>query len=284
MRSAVERIRHYLSACFPKLRRAAEPFLAYRMKLRLAAGPVSAYRLAKLERAAPSKAAALSNSWVKLRPLGGQRVLLRSHTTDYSVVLDTFVGLYHVPLATLVPQTVFDLGSNIGLTMAHYAVLFPHARIVGVELDADNFALCQENIRPYGNRCVAVCGAVWPTDGKVAYSRRRGNEFGFAVGGAGGPHEQVVVGAVTMNSLFVRSGWNWVDFVKMDIEGAERAVLRDSEEWAAKVGCISVEVHPPYTVEECELDLRSLGFRTARHPRHWSAVVGDRSGAMDLGA
>src|SRR4051794_32603328 len=238
MRSAVGRICHYLSARFPRLRVAAEPVISYTAVLRVAAGPVSAYRLAKLERPATSKGGNPSRSHVKLRPLDGQRVLLRSHTTDHDVVRETFVGRYHLPPPNFVPQTVFDLGSNIGLTMAHYSMLFPRARILGLELDAENLAICQENIRPYRNRCIAMGGALWPTDGEVAYSRRQGNEYAFAVGAVDGDHD-IVVRTVTMNDLFVRSGWNWVDFVKMDIEGAERAVLGHAEEWATKVGYIS---------------------------------------------
>ncbi|MGH2876326.1 MAG: FkbM family methyltransferase, partial [Solirubrobacteraceae bacterium] len=73
-----------------------------------------------------------------------------------------------------------------------------------------------------------------------------------------------------------RSGWAGVDFVKMDIEGAEREVLRQETAWASKVRSIGVEVHPPYTVEQCEHDLRDLGFRTARLVSHEAGVVGDR--------
>jgi hypothetical protein len=103
--------------------------------------------------------------------------------------------------------------------------------------------------------------------------------MGFAVDTVGG-EEQVTVHTVTIESLVERTGWTWIDFVKMDIEGAERMVLRDAGRWAARVGCISVEVHPPYSVDECEQDLQAAGFRTARHPRHWSAVVGDRTGTI----
>ncbi len=58
-------------------------------------------------------------------------------------------------------------------------------------------------------------------------------------------------------------------------------VLRDGADWASKVGSIVVEVHAPYTVEQCEHDLHTLGFWTATrvHPRR--QVVGDRTGTMD---
>lgn len=274
--------RRYLLARFPWLRHVADVVVSFRRHVRLAAGPLSVWRLSRLERLAESPGPTLTSSSVRLRPLGGKRVRLRAHTSDYYVVTDTFCGLYHLPPSSLAPRTVFDLGANIGLTIAHYAALFPGAKIVGVELDAGNFAVCQENISSYGERCMAVCGAVWPTDGEVAYRRRRGNELGFAVG-ASDEGDEVVVHTVTIDSLFARTGWETVDFVKMDIEGAERVVLADAGEWVTKVGCISVEVHPPYTVGECEQVLRSVGFQTIRHPRHWSAVIGCRTSSTGQG-
>jgi DNA primase len=51
-----------------------------------------------------------------------------------------------------------------------------------------------------------------------------------------------------------------VAFVKMDIEGAERAVLRDAAGWAPLVDALSVEVHPPYDLARCRADVEALGF------------------------
>ena len=47
--------------------------------------------------------------------------------------------------------------------------------------------------------------------------------------------------------------------------------------WAPRVRTITVEVHEPYTIAECERDLRALGFTTRADPRHWACVVGVRT-------
>jgi FkbM family methyltransferase len=251
-------------------------------KLRLASDLRSAWRMVRLAGTSPRHADAAGHGGmapvaVNLRSLKGERVMLRPYTTDYDVMLETFLGRFHVEQVNRAPRTIFDLGANIGLTMAHYAVLFPQAQILGVELDADNFALCQQNTAPYRDRCTALCGAVWKEDGEVTYGRRRGFEWGFAVGSAPGD-EQVTAPAFSMDSLFERGGWPAVDFVKMDIEGAERDVLRDGAGWSSKVASIGVEVHAPYTVEECEGDLQQLGFQTARVTSHAAGVFGRRPG------
>ena len=40
---------------------------------------------------------------------------------------------------------------------------------------------------------------------------------------------------------------------------------------------MTVEVHAPYTVEDCRHDLRELGFETRVDPRHWACVIGVRA-------
>ncbi len=65
-----------------------------------------------------------------------------------------------------------------------------------------------------------------------------------------------------------------VDFVKMDVEGAEREILADASAWADRVRAIKVEVHAPYTLEACRRDLERAGFETERDQRHRAALIG----------
>jgi Methyltransferase FkbM domain len=68
-----------------------------------------------------------------------------------------------------------------------------------------------------------------------------------------------------------------VDFVKMDVEGAERELLQDGSGWASRVRAIKVELHGSYTSAACEEDLERLGFQTRVDPRHWACVEGVKS-------
>jgi FkbM family methyltransferase len=249
-------------------------------KLRLAADPESAAALVRLAAESPrlrrrKPELATRTVSIRLRDLGGNRVVLRPATTDYDVLLDTFLARYHLEPVRGTPGRILDLGANIGLTMAHYAQLFPAAQIVGVELDDRNVALCRDNIAPYGARCTVLRGAVWTEDGEVTYRRTGGNEWGFAVGD-GTSGEEVAAPAMTVDTVLRRSGWDWVDFVKMDVEGVERDLLRRTDGWIDKVGRIGVEVHAPYSVQDCERDLRNFGFRTSRLTHHAAAVLGER--------
>jgi hypothetical protein len=64
-----------------------------------------------------------------------------------------------------------------------------------------------------------------------------------------------------------------VDYVKMDVEGAERALLGQSEGWVGAVRCLKVEVHQPYTVTECVRDLERVGLVCEVFRPHWACVI-----------
>jgi FkbM family methyltransferase len=210
---------------------------------------------------------------IRIRELEGVRVGIREGTMDCCALRGTFEGRYHLPPEGIVPERILDLGANIGMTMAHYAVLYPHADVVGVELDPLNAALARENLRPWSDRCELVEGAVWTHDGEVSYARERGNEQGFRVveGDA-----DATAPAFGIGTLLDRRRWESVDFVKMDIEGAERAVLADGTGWADRVRSIKVEIHEPYRVEDAVRDLAALGFDVRADERHWAAAIGVR--------
>lgn len=209
---------------------------------------------------------------IALRILDGRSVRLRPGTSDIWT-LETLLPPVHLPPPEVSGGRVgliWDLGANIGLTIAHAAVRFPSARIVGVELDEGNASLCRSNTSPWRDRCEVIRSGVWTTDGEISYASLGPREQqGMHVEPEGGDS---VAPALSLNTLAARlAPGDRVDFVKMDIEGAEREVLNANTEWAERVRSIKVEVHEPYTVEACAGDLARLGF-TTRLDDQWNAA------------
>ncbi|MCW2968983.1 MAG: hypothetical protein JWO23_110 [Solirubrobacterales bacterium] len=219
---------------------------------------------------------------VRFRELGGAAVRLRPFTDDDSVARDAFSLLHHAPPAG-VPlrdmENIWDLGANVGITMAHLAVLCPRAHIVGVELDSDNAAICRENVAPWNDRCEVMCAGVWTSTGTVSYERPTGRVQSFHVVEEQGAAVLTEAPSISLNALLAHGQGAIIDYVKMDIEGAERPVLSQNTEWVDSVLSIKVELHGDYTVPDCIVDLEGLGFQAAPIPRHHAAVVGVRSAA-----
>jgi FkbM family methyltransferase len=203
----------------------------------------------------------------------GREVILRPGSTDELVFKDTFIKQFHVPPEEIDPPTVLDLGCNIGLTVAHYEVLWPNAEIIGVELDSENCLVARRNCQ----RARIVNVAVAASSGRRNYSGAE--EWGFRVD----PSGDRAVEACTLDQLIDLFGDD-VDFVKMDIEGSEWEVVTSSGDWPERVGSLLIEVHErgngkQAAVEEMMGYLRDRGFLCRKHEVHWSAIWAKREAA-----
>lgn len=259
-----------------RLRRLLRPAILRLHVRRITSDRTSSSSLYRLLRGSAPTDGLAATVPVRLKPLGGRTIYIRPGTSDAQVVWDTFVGRYHVPPAPIAESArrIWDLGANIGLTTLDLAERCPAACLTAVELDAGNAGLARTNIATLGQRCDLVEGAVWPEDGRASYEGERGDEHGFRV--VSGSDKEPSVSAISLNTLLEHQDGAPVDYVKMDVEGAEQELLRRNTQWAAHVRCLNVEVHAPYSVEDCCRDLQTLGFVTSVSDRHWASVTGRR--------
>jgi hypothetical protein len=121
---------------------------------------------------------------------------------------------------------------------------------------------------------------VWSESGEIEYfadatrlSGHRVSELGTALG-----RETRRAPAKTLTEIVHECAIAQVDYLKMDIEGAEAAVLQLPLDWAGRVRSLGVEIHPPATYERCAEALRREGFVCERHPRHRAGLFAYRPG------
>jgi FkbM family methyltransferase len=245
--------------------------LAY-VGARVTADRESLLTFARLSRIEVHEERAPETVRLRLRPLGGLAVEVRPSTSDVDTVWGAFARRYHLPPIED-PLLILDLGANIGLTMADLAARYPAARVVGVELDDVNAALARRNTAAFGERCQVIRAAVWPEDGEVFYLPWPGGTSGYRAHRSA-PEGAEAVPAVSLRTLVEDHGD--IDYLKVDIEGAERELLCERTGWASHVRSLKVEVHQPYTAAACAEDLRRLGFRAWVDRRHWACAAGVR--------
>ncbi len=211
---------------------------------------------------------------LRLRETGGAVMYCRPGTTDSTVLWDTFWNRYHLPPVILRPKAVIlDLGANVGYTVAHMAALYPNATVIGVEMDKANAELARHNTEPFRDRCHIIHAAIWPEDGVVSYAGD--TEWGFSVTRpqTGGERSTKSAPAISPETIIRDYKLGRIDYVKMDIEGAEAELLTSDAKWLEHVQALSVEVHSPASIEGCSDVLANAGFQCSRHPRHGHCVT-----------
>ena len=145
-------------------------------------------------------------------------------------------------------KTIIDLGANIGLSALFFIKKFPDARIVAVEPDAVNFLIMEKNLETFSKSVSFLQAAIWPTDGEVTLVTEDDNHASLGAWGvrteASNGNPALSVKAVSIPTIMKQYGMDFVDILKVDIEGAEYELFeKNYEDWIDKVGLIIIETH-----------------------------------------
>lgn len=203
-----------------------------------------------LSKAGPLVIRSPRSRWVHLRSLG--RVLLRSHTSDISVLNELVVWDGYTSSARLLPSpaTILDLGANTGLAARWFLKIWPQARLVAVEPEPGNINVLRSNLSQTGSLIFPV--AVGGHARKATLFTENG-EFGFTI--CGEPSGTTIeVDVTTMPDLLRDAELDAIGLLKVDIEGAERELFADCGSWIGKVGSMIVECHTGYTADDLMAD------------------------------
>lgn len=210
---------------------------------------------------------------LRLRCLNGGALSVRPGTMDPITLWDAFFHAYHLPSFPLIePQVILDLGANAGYTAASFAAHYPTAKVIALELDADNAAICTRNLTQFRDRCHVVHAGVWIERGIVSYDG--GNVHDYSIGSR---DASKTAPAITVDDLLRRFHLTTVDYMKMDIEGAEARILDPSAAWLAHVKSLSIEVHPPATMQGCRTALLAAGFSVTYNVEHARGLIARRN-------
>jgi FkbM family methyltransferase len=133
---------------------------------------------------------------------------------------------------------IVDCGANIGLSVLYFKSLFPMARVIAYEPDENNFSVLKENIR-INNYSDVDCrqAAVWVHNGAVSF-QADGSQGSQIITGESG--NTIPLKAERLADL-IRD--KQIDFLKIDIEGAEAEVIADCDPYLANVRNLFVEYH-----------------------------------------
>ncbi|MBD0259019.1 MAG: FkbM family methyltransferase, partial [Cytophagales bacterium] len=173
-------------------------------------------------------------------------------------------GIYEFRADTGAPY-IIDCGANIGLSVIYFKNLYPGAQVVAFEPDQNICNVLRRNVAAFGFTGVTVFQeAIWKANGFIEFQV----EGGFS-GRIPKPEDQanlVRVPARRLRDLLLDRP---VDFLKVDIEGAEYEVLLDCQDALQGVKHIFIEYHShiaePQRLNEILAVLTRAGFRYHVH-------------------
>ena len=147
---------------------------------------------------------------------------------------------------------------NIGGETRRFAYFHPKATIVAIEPELKNFDMLLRNVRPPH---VTVRAGLWPRQAKLAVLPGDTPE-GCSVIEDG----RALCPAITVPQLLEETGWDEINILKLDIEGAEFEVFSDgAEAWVGRVNCFIFECPDPArptTTARIFAKLPSQNYRT----------------------
>lgn len=155
---------------------------------------------------------------------------------------------------------IVDCGANVGLSVLYMKALYPEARIIAFEPDPVVFSVLEANIHRFGLKDVEIRqAAVWTEEGVARFRRQGGDAGRLAV--HDGEEDTVDVRTVRLRDLLGRP----IDLLKIDVEGAEGALLADCDNALERVERVFVEYHSMLDRAQ-DIDvvfqvLRRAGFR-----------------------
>ena len=136
---------------------------------------------------------------------------------------------------------ILDCGANIGLASLFFLRAYPKARITAFEADPALFAILDANLHANGADSVETRhAALWTSTGTISF-HCEGSDSGMV-----GTLPGAIAGdARTVPSLRLLDVIDEgpVDLLKLDIEGAEDAVLADCEPALHRVKAIVMDLH-----------------------------------------
>lgn len=145
--------------------------------------------------------------------------------------------IYHFNSSSKNPL-ILDCGSNIGISVLYFKSIYPESKVIGFEPDSNNHSILTENIHQNNLTNVEIeKKAVWIHNEGISFhglgteaSRIEKNESGTTK-------------VQTIRLKEVLQKLNYIDFLKLDIEGAEYEVMKDIQGELNKVENLFLEYH-----------------------------------------
>ena len=236
----------------------------------LSISPMNFISLLHLAKSGYHPLSAEPTSHTLLMPIGaGVTISLRTHQSgDIGILKELLIDRDYGN--DFLGYKIIDVGAYIGETALFFCSQGAE-KVIAVEPAPDNVELATKNIAesPYADRIILLPVAVAASEGEMPFYLDEGNPQMHALLPTGDDQaysrakKMVTVPVWSFEQLMAHAGWETVDLVKLDCEGAEFPILLETPDSVLKkVQRWVIEYHA--APQPLEARLRALGYRVER--------------------
>ena len=169
-------------------------------------------------------------------------IVLRARTSDRLTFSKIFVDQEYAIDLNFEPCLIIDGGANVGYASIFFAHRYPHASIVAVEPEPQNFRLLERNTSAYP-KVHRLNKGLWCRDTYLAIEDPTAEADAFRVRETDRPDNTIA--ATTIDTILREAGTDTLDVLKLDVEGAEKELFSDpgSEHWLRHTNVVIIELH-----------------------------------------
>ncbi len=168
-----------------------------------------------------------TSSTKKINFLGYQIHYVSAKALCYLVEEIFIHHLYNFKTQNAYP-IIYDAGANIGMSLIYFKMYYPKSQILAFEADTKTYQICLNNIteNQLENIQLENC-ALWNTKTVLKFYTDKNSTAALNQGFFAKTDFYTEVPTELFSSYINRSEIKQIDFLKMDVEGAEKMVFQD---------------------------------------------------------
>ena len=156
---------------------------------------------------------------------------------------ELFVNEFYKFRATTDCPRIIDCGSYIGTSILYFKINYPNAIVTGFEPDEKNFVIVKSNLEAWNfTNTSVVNAAIWINNETLSFNSK-GSMGSRIENDLSENKNKKIVKCFRLKDLLNED----IDFLKIDIEGAEYAVIKDCSDNLKHVKNLFVEYHGVYS-------------------------------------
>jgi FkbM family methyltransferase len=190
-------------------------------------------------------------------------ITLSDNGLDICTFLEIFGSNHLNPLThgASNPRVIYDIGSNVGISTLYFSLIFPDSTIYAFEPEPGNYETASRNLESRPNVFLSK-RAIAEQIGTMAFECGADTRGGKLVENDGSNRIATQsVQVTTIKSLIDEENTPIPDFIKIDVEGAELAVLTGANNHLNQVNALNIETHSPILHAACLKLVQKAGFR-----------------------